>query len=39
MEDQLNDIILKSAKNYLKKPFEIDELENTIRQVLDDNQG
>jgi len=34
-EDQYHDTIIKSAKNYLNKPFEIDELENTLRQVLD----
>lgn len=34
-EDQYADTIIKSAKNYLKKPFEIDVLESTLRQVLD----
>ena len=35
MENQIGDAIIKSASNYLKKPYEIDVLENTLRQVLD----
>jgi len=34
-EEHLEDMIIKAAKNYLTKPFEIDELEHTLRQVLD----
>ena len=34
-EEQYDDTIIGSAKNYLNKPFEIDELENMLRQVLD----
>ena len=34
MESQHNDTIIKAAKNYFKKPFEIDMLETTLRQVL-----
>lgn len=35
-EDHYNDTLLQAAKNYLKKPFEIEALENTLRRVLDD---
>ncbi|MBU1341724.1 MAG: response regulator [Proteobacteria bacterium] len=34
MKEQYNDPIIQFAKNYLNKPFEIDELESTLRQVL-----
>jgi len=34
-EGHFEDPIIKSAKNYLKKPFEITVLEKAIRQVLD----
>ncbi len=34
-ENHFEDPIIKSAKNYLKKPFEIMALEKAIRQVLD----
>ncbi len=34
-EHHFDDAIIKSAKNYLKKPFEITVLEKTIRQALD----
>lgn len=34
-EGHFEDPILKSAKDYLKKPFEINALEKAIRQVLD----
>lgn len=34
-EEKYNDTIIKSAKNYLNKPFELNELENAIRQVID----
>nr|NJM02769.1 response regulator [Desulfobacula sp.] len=34
-EQHFEDPILKSAKDYLKKPFEITALEKTIRRVLD----
>lgn len=35
MADQYADSIIQSAKNFLKKPFELDELDATLRQVLD----
>lgn len=34
-ENHFEDPVIKSAKKYLKKPFEIAALETTIRQVLD----
>jgi DNA-binding NtrC family response regulator len=34
-EGHFEDPIIKSAKNYLKKPFEITALEKAIRRVLD----
>ncbi|OGR15355.1 MAG: hypothetical protein A2277_19330 [Desulfobacterales bacterium RIFOXYA12_FULL_46_15] len=34
-ENHFEDPVIKSAKKYLKKPFEITVLEKTIRQVLD----